>query len=343
MLSGKGIIVAVSPFLTYIATPPPRRSDRSCRKGGWKPAKLIKLDPSGVDEVESHVSVTHNMSMSWFAQSISKSSKRVAARMLRTLTWQMLSLLTLPIIEGWGCLLLQLHAAWSPVDAYPICGNGCCWMAFVVVGIRDWRKDTWCTVTVTVYWRDKRQAAIKKILLLCRAYSAGEADRTLALIQHLRNWVATSRCMVEPVEFECHDSQGKKKMVCEECVGLMDQRCSCNQICNLHRNRSSLSSPESACCSHRRTHAVHLKPSPFSFLLCCVKRAAFFSSKAQCVPCSKSRLKMPNQDNNETSSTAGKTLCFHQATTLVFNSRWRANVQLRRHCEYLWACSVLKE
>ena len=64
MLSGKGIIVAVSPFLTYIATPPPRRSDRSRRKGGWKPAKLIKLDPSGVDEVEGHVSVTHNMSMS---------------------------------------------------------------------------------------------------------------------------------------------------------------------------------------------------------------------------------------------------------------------------------------
>ena len=63
MLSGKAIIVAVSPFLTYIATPPPRRSDRSRRKGGWKPAKLIKLDPSGVDEVESHVSVTHNMSM----------------------------------------------------------------------------------------------------------------------------------------------------------------------------------------------------------------------------------------------------------------------------------------
>ena len=69
------------PFLTYIATPPPRRPDLSRRNGDWYPGKVIKLDPSGVDLVDNQVSVTQSMSMSWFAHSISKSNKRVVARM----------------------------------------------------------------------------------------------------------------------------------------------------------------------------------------------------------------------------------------------------------------------
>ena len=102
------------PSRTNLATPPPRLWARS-RRTGEKPGKFTAEAPSLMRSGDSHVSVTHKISVSLIELRISSSTRRSNDRILLTFTWQILRDVTLTIIYlnkfSWSSS--RLHRRWS--------------------------------------------------------------------------------------------------------------------------------------------------------------------------------------------------------------------------------------